>query len=397
MFQFHCGECITRGDFAHSSSALCETLCEKQRRLIALERDMKESKDQIAALAAAKWSSGLIRENVKVTRTRIKYLRHVIKHQREKRLASLDQLQRTRESNRKREERLPQFREKAEKMREFVSNFQVEASELAGKEMSAQLELRRTRAQWILDCHDLIFPLLSLQSDLIHTEADESTMIIMESLADAIQTSYISGRWVSSDYGEGGEQLRLVTGSEGGGQPSHHQGAATLCLAGQFTSLISGVLQAPTPLRLHWADLGVVETSETRLARKVVRLNINMARLCLECGVESGNIKPGQCLHNLHRIIQTLRTHNTVRLNTNISGDQLEALQAQLEDYEEDSGSEEETELAGLPAEWESVSADQVPSSSAGGEPGASIASTVSNTVSQLLWGPTLSPLINKK
>ena len=220
-------------------------------------------------------------------------------------------------------------------------------------------------------------------------------MVIMESLADAIQTSYISGRWVSSDYGDGGEQLRLVTGC-GQGQPSHHQSAATLCLAGQFTSLISGVLQAPTPLRLHWADLGVVETSETRLARKAARLNINMARLCLECGVDTGNIKPGQCLHNLHKIVQTLRSTNTVRLNTNISGDQLEALQAQLEDYEEDSGSEEESELAGLPAEWESVSADQVPSS-AGGEAGASIASTVSNTVSQLLWGPTLSPLINKK
>ena len=190
--------------------------------------------------------------------------------------------------------------------------------------------------------------------------------------------------------------LRLVTGSEGQGQPSHHQGAATLCLAGQFTSLISAVLQTPLPVRLHWADLGVVETSETRLARKAARLNINLARLCLECGVDSGNIKPGQCLHNLHRMIQTLRTQNTVRLNTNISAEQLEALQAQLEDCEEESESEEESELAGLPAEWESVSADQVPSS-AGGEAGASIASTVSNTVSQLLWGPSLSPLLHKK
>ena len=223
MFQFHCGECVTRGDFAHSSSSLCETLCEKQRRLIALERDMKDTKEQIAALAAAKWSSGRIRENVKVTRTRIKYLRHIVKQQREKKLSSLEQLSRTRESNRRREERLPQFREKSEKMRDFVSNFQVEASELAGREMSSQLELRRTRAEWILSCHDQIFPLLTLQSDLIHTETDESTIVIMESLADAIQTSYISGRWVSSDYGEGGEQLRLVTGETGAGQPSHHQ------------------------------------------------------------------------------------------------------------------------------------------------------------------------------
>ena len=171
------------------------------------------------------------------------------------------------------------------------------------------------------------------------------------------------------------------------------QGAATLCLAGQFCSLIAGVLALPLPLRLHWADLGVVETSETRLARKAARLNINLARLCLECGVDTGNIKPGQCLHNLHRIIQTVRTQNTVRLNTNISPGQLEVLQAQLEDCEEDSGSEEESELAGLPAEWESLSGEGVPSSAGA----ASIASTVSNTVSQLLWGPSLSPLTHKK
>ena len=147
---------------------------------------------------------------------------------------------------------------------------------------------------------------------------------------------------------------------------------------------------------MHWADLGVVETSETRLARKAARLNLNLARLCLECGVDTTNIKPAKCLHNLHRIIQTLRLYNTVRLDTTSSSrHQLDSLQAQLEDYEEDSGSEEETEQGGLPAEWESVTADQVPAGSL--QTQSSIASAVSNTVSQLLWGPTMSPSIHKK
>ena len=386
---------MSRGDFAHSSSALCETLAEKQRRLIGLHRDIKDTKEEISALAAAKWSSGRLRENIKVTKTRIKYLRHVIKQQGEKRKESLEKLTSRAESNSKREARLPQFRDKADKMKDFVCNFEVDKSELAQREMGAQLELRRTRAEWILDCHDLIFPVLRLENDLIQTEGDESEMMIMESLADAIQTSYISGRWVSSDCGEGGEQLRLVTGEQLG-QHSQHQGAATLCLAGQFTSLISAVLQTPLPVRLHWADLGVVETSETRLARKAARLNLNLARLCLECGVDTSNIKPAKCLHNLHRIIQTLRLYNTVRLDTtNSSRHQLDSLQAQLEDYEEDSGSEEETEQGGLPAEWESVTADQVPAGSL--QTQSSIASAVSNTVSQLLWGPAMSPSIHKK
>ena len=151
-----------------------------------------------------------------------------------------------------------------------------------------------------------------------------------------------------------------------------------------------------SPARLHWADLGVVETSETRLARKAARLNLAVVRLCLQCGVDTSNIKPAQCLHNLHRIIQALRMHNTVRLelNTaNTSGEQLDILQAQL-DYEEESGSEEESEQGLLlAAEWESVSAEQVPSLHSQ----SSLATAVSNTVSQLLWGPSLSPATNKK
>ena len=84
--QFHCADCVARGDFAHSTSSLCETLSEKQRRLIALHRDIKETKEEISALATAKWSSGLLREDMKVTKTRIKYLKHVIKQQREKKV-----------------------------------------------------------------------------------------------------------------------------------------------------------------------------------------------------------------------------------------------------------------------------------------------------------------------
>ena len=376
---------MARGDFAHSSSALCETLSEKQRRLIGLQGDIKEAKEEISALAKVKWSSGQLREDIKITKTRIKYLKHVIKQHKDKKQENLEKLRSKAESNRKREERLPQFREKAEKMGEFVYNFEIDKSELAQREMGAQLELRRKRAEWILSCHDLIFPILRLETDLIQTEGDESEMMIMESLADAIQTSYISGRWVSSDYREAGEQLRLVTGE----QHSQYQGAATLSLAGQFTSLISAVLQTPLPARVHWADLGVVETSETRLARKAARLNLNLARLCLECGVDTNNIKPAQCLHNLHRIIQTLRSYNTVRLDTTNSGRDLDLLQAQLEEYEEESGSEEESCEGVLAGEWESVSVDQVPQSV---EAGPSIASAVSNTVSQLLWGAALSP-----
>lgn len=86
-------------------------------------------------------------------------------------------------------------------------------------------------------------------------------------------------------------------------------------------------------VRLSWAELGVIETSEARLARKAGRLNMNMIRLCLECGVDVRSIRPSQCLHNLFSIIQTLRSYNTVKIASG-GGDTealLDTLQAQLD------------------------------------------------------------------
>ena len=85
-------------------------------------------------------------------------------------------------------------------------------------------------------------------------------------------------------------------------------------MVAQFSSLAAAVVQLPLPVRLSWADLGLVETSEARLARKASKLNLNMVRLCLECGVDPRTIRPGQCLHNLFTIIQTLRSYNTVKI-----------------------------------------------------------------------------------
>ena len=95
---------------------------------------------------------------------------------------------------------------------------------------------------------------------------------------------------------------------------TQHTLAAAHTMVAQFSSLAAAVVQLPLPVRLSWADLGLVETSEARLARKASKLNLNMVRLCLECGVDPRTIRPGQCLHNLFTIIQTLRSYNTVKI-----------------------------------------------------------------------------------
>lgn len=417
---FYCAECVIGGDFVHSSSTLCERFCEKQLRFFSLQRDITNSKEEIASVAARKWRAGQLREDIRTTRTKIKFLRRVINQNRDKRGQSSEALQRFKESNGRREARIPRFEDKAVEMRNFVEKFVTDMQELKEKQMSSELELRRTQADWILDLHDTIFPVDQVETPDHWPQGepglDTSDRLMMECLADAMRTSYISGRWVNSDYREPGCEYRIVDAGElrssahapGGG----HDTAAAHSLAAQFTSLAAGVIQLPLPVRLSWAELGVIETSEARLARKAGRLNMNMIRLCLECGVDVRSIRPSQCLHNLFSIIQTLRSYNTVKIASG-GGDTealLDTLQAQLDtevglvsgDTEE---SESEAELELMSGEraggWESVTCDQVPELSV--SPAPSIASSVSNTVSQFLgWGyspatPQQSPQTHKK
>ena len=425
MFQFYCPECVIGGDFVHSNSCLCERFCEKQLRFFSLQRDISSSKEEISALANKKWTVGQLKENIKVTKTKIKYLRHVIKQNVERKVQNSELLQRYKESNRKRQERLPSFEDKAVRMNKFVDNFVSDMRGLKEKEMGSQLDVRRIQADWILQLHDFIFPVEHVEADPWPQEAgghDTSDRMMMECLADAMRTSYISGRWVNSDYRDtGGEQYQIVSGQVAQDH-SQHNIAAAHTLAAQFTQLAAGILQLPLPVKLSWADLGVIETSEARLARKVSKLNVNMIRLCLDCGVDVRMIRPTQCLHNLYNIVQTLRSYNTVKLPGPAHDNHeqlLDVLQSQVDSEphcsggETDSESEDEADIVwgggpgGTGGGWESVTSDQVANVECSPPPAhSSIASSVSNTVSQFLWGfsaapptatPHQSPQTNKK
>lgn len=430
--KFYCAECVIGGDFVHSTSALCERFCEKQLRFFSLEREITNSKEEISSVASRKWRAGQLREDIKTTRTKIKFMRKVIKQNADKKIQNTEALQRFKESNKKRADRIPLFEDKAVKMSNFVNKFVTDMQELKEKQMSSVLELRRTQADWILTLHDTIFPV-----DQVEVEAwppgdlglDTSDRLMMECLADAMRTSYISGRWVNSDYREPGSEHTEYRIMDTGETPSlaspggQHDTAAAHTLAAQFTSLAAGVVQLPLPVRLSWADLGVIETSETRLARKATRLNMNMIRLCLECGVDVRSIRPTQCLHNMFNIIQTLRSYNTVKITSKDTDTEalLDRLQSALdtevglvtgsEDESEGEAEVEGLELMGAGEKaggWESVTCDQVPpdlpvSPLVPPSSSSSIANSVYNIGSQFLgWGyspatPQQSPQTNKK
>ena len=125
---------------------MCERFCEKQLRFFSLEREITNSKVEISSVASRKWRAGQLREDIKTTRTKIKFLRKVIKQNQDKKMQNTEVLQRLKESNKKRADRIPLFEDKAVKMRNFVEQFVTDMQELKEKEWREKLEAERSRA-----------------------------------------------------------------------------------------------------------------------------------------------------------------------------------------------------------------------------------------------------------
>ena len=200
--RFYCDSCVISGDFVHSSSALCERFSEKQLRLFSLQRDISVSKAEVEREAGAAWTRLTMQEDIKITRTKIKYLKHCIRQQQERRQQTRQILARYIESNNKRQLRLPQFADKAQRMEKFVAQFRADTAGVRSGAGVARAGLRAAQSRWVAQLHDWIFPIAEVEAGpgggAGHTPQSSSPQAdqMVEFLADAIQTSYVGGRWV---------------------------------------------------------------------------------------------------------------------------------------------------------------------------------------------------------
>lgn len=431
---FYCAECVTSGDFVHSTTKLFERFSEKNLRLFALQRDNLETKNVIDRKTTIAWSKQRLKEDIKLARNKIKFYRHVIKQNRENKSQGLAILNKIKDSILRRQQRLPEFADKANRMKACVDNLEKDRicpiRDVLGL---SRKELKLAQAAFVVSLFRDVFPLIEVLPNLSDPQPD----LMLDCLADAMRTSYIHGRWVTGER-SGEVQYQLVapllpgsgdytpvyawiagnntTGAGGDSDIAYpaHTIAAGLSLACQLVSLIAGLLDVHLPSRLQHQDFGVIETSEFRFALKVTKLNLNVVCLCLSTGLSPSEIRPTQTLHNLLRMLKLVQNR---KVNTMIEEDRIEVTGDQLAEWEtalhreaeelkltqlsesEDSetGHDSDTDLVidNLGGEWESLTSEHVtPVRQLERQ---SSMSFVSSTVSSLLWGLTQSPKSPKK
>lgn len=436
---FYCATCVVSGDFVHSTTKLFERFSEKNLRLFALQRDNSECKSLIEQKTETKWHRHRLKEDIKLARNKIKYFRHVIKQNIERRSQSLAILGKLKSSNNKRQQRLPEFADKASRMRSCADNFVVDMAKTRDRLKLSWKELRLNQSVFVTSLHSDVFPLTEVLPSGPYPQPD----LMLDCLADAMRTSYIHGRWVTGDR-SGEVQYRLVTpllsgsgdytpvyawiaGNKGGAGtgcgdrdvafPAHNI-AAGLALACQLVGLLARVLDVHLPARIQHQEFGVIETSEFRFARKVTKLNLNVVFLCLSQGMPPHQIQPCQTLSNLlglarraeHLVLLGQLEEEGEELSSDLLAEwevllhrEAEELRlAQLTDSEDsETGQDSDGEMSSgkFESEWESLTSDQVEEvgrEQRGLDRQTSIA-FVSSTVSSLLWGFTQSPKSPKK
>lgn len=422
---FYCKRCVATGDFVHSSTKLYERFAEKNLRLFALKRDIDNCKQEISDRVSEEITQLSLKEDIKLCKTRIKYLKHLIDRNKEKKKQNTYDLEKFKCSNLKRNNRLPEFEEKVLKIKRVVVQY---CRDMGNNRTQVELcwqELAKARGSFVEALASDVFPVVEvLPSSGPECQPDA----MMDCLADAMRTSYIHGRWVKADR-SGELQYRIVApclsgsgdytavyawmstnkeGGPGGGEPHPaHTISAGLSLAAQLLGLVAGVMASHLPARLDYSDFGVMETSEYRFAKKVAKLNMNVVNICLKNGVDPDLIRPCHTLHNIKLLCTSLSNigqHESMDRSDDEEEEEVdeellhiwetailkEAEELRLSQLQSDD-SDDEADSEHL-QEWESVPADTPDladplSSSPSNTSLATAGSFVSSTVSSLLWG----------
>lgn len=352
-------------------------------------------------------------------------------------------------SNRKRQDRLPEYVRKVDQIRVCVERFVQDIKAKRTHVYSYKCQLNQIKAGLVSSLQD-IFPI-----EEVYPVSPDKSDVMLDFLAEAMATSYVHGRWVSVEQ-SGEMQYKVVapllacsgdyspiyaliaTSKEGStaSQPALNISAG-LSLLAQYIGLISTLTSVPMPLKLKYQDFGIIETSEFKFSVKIAKLNLWVVALCLALGVDPREIRPVQTVHNVLLLVEHIKRtklSSDVGLTSTLTQSDLEESFSEFGYFEpvpplvsvsvweqvihreneelrhlEDEARQEPGAGAGAwhdhvrdwdndPEdnfnEWESVAAEDVYSSSPSDRamtspPATSSLSFVSSTVSSLLWGIT--------
>ena len=168
---------------------------------------------------------------------------------------------------------------------------------------------------------------------------DQNEINVLDYLADAMQTSFVNGRWINTNEVSGEMHYQIVAPllcSSGDYSAFHawdhdptihptletsgtsqsvtsvevnpaHTISAGLLFTSQLLQHLITILDIVMPFRLRCGEFGA-SMSEYKFSKSVFRLNVNIMYMCLSQGVSAERLRPKQTLHNLKLLLDNQDT-----------------------------------------------------------------------------------------
>lgn len=379
---FYCHDCINKGEFVHSNLRRPEDLSEKRLKDVQLVRRTELVKQEILAKTSQQQKILLLNEQIKSMSQRVKHLKYLVESKKTKLDKTDENKTKLSVVNLKRRQRLPLFMDKVRKIRDVhqksIEDFKAKKN-VTGQKLKI---LAQTRRQYALDIGRHIFPILpdeppidvaklqdSLQpesenpeaisqvildameisditnanppelwssdsteeppavQDLISSETDICLAEIEEEISEAMGTSYIHGRWVTShkqnsrdiqfyrivsatvaSTDESPAYPALTDSDTDSSRTGFHTMSAALTFCAQLVTLFSASFDNLLPKRVTLFDFGITSSkTEYKFYKLISRLNLNVIYLCMAQGVDPDVLKPRQFLQNLFILFEHIK------------------------------------------------------------------------------------------
>ena len=202
--RFCCASCVNSGRFAHSDIRKPDDLADKELKLKRMERELQRLREAVEVKAERVRRASELRERISACKKSIDWMRPLVKDKRTK-LSKMRKLSRSlAPQNELRVARLPQYERKVEQISkcstQFVGDLANEENRLIAREKELAA-LRRARSSEFSTRVFTVEQVLEARVDdnqqASYVQEVESDPVV-ESLADAMQTSFIDGEWVDA-------------------------------------------------------------------------------------------------------------------------------------------------------------------------------------------------------
>lgn len=390
---YYCKECVRNGTFYHSRMRLPERYADKRLRYLRFRRETEALQVEVENAHDHKTRHLLLREKTAEVRDRVRLLQLVLQESKENLVKVRTETLEVAKENKDRRAHLPVFQDRLKRLLGIISQYQ---KKIAEKSDILSLNERRLKclARWsIQEAHRYIFPITEIKPP----ESSESdTSSTAWALAEALQTTYVRGRWIYTDASHE-TQYRVVEpllpgsgdysaynmavltsgggvggssgggsgggGEDGGAAAKEERGGGYNICAGltylaQLVSVLAFYLDMTLPKKLCYSDFCKSELSEQQFARRVAHLNANALYLCLSQGVPPSLLRPSHTVANVLALLDSTVADLGRQGSFEIPSVLVESLEEEMEGMEEGGGwsdTEDEEDTDTLSAEWETV------------------------------------------